>query len=151
MFIKSFPMEDKDPSIIQSNILSADGLDPYTAVADVTKISSMNRPARFRYTRRGNTPTIYHDFDDCLVKNFLPIWLTWVKFYSQHGWKITFIIMVYPFPNFNGAGEVWEWLSDFIPHFDRMLLPIHDTRGPKWNFSRIVLTSSRGLNQYKTL
>ena len=23
-----------------------------------------------------------------------------------------------PFPNFNGATvEVWEWISDFIPHF----------------------------------
>ena len=26
--------------------------------------------------------------------------------------------ITHPFPNFNGAAvEVWEWLSNFIPHF----------------------------------
>ena len=26
--------------------------------------------------------------------------------------------ITYAFPNFNGATvEVWEWISDFIPHF----------------------------------
>ena len=26
--------------------------------------------------------------------------------------------ITYPFPNFNGATvEVWEWISNFIPHF----------------------------------
>ena len=73
MFIKSFPVEDNDPSIIQNNIMSADCLDPYTTGVDVTKVPGINRPARFRYTRRVNTPTIYHDFGDCIVKNFRPI------------------------------------------------------------------------------
>ena len=28
-----------------------------------------------------------------------------------------------PFPNFNGATvEVWEWISNFIPHFTRHLI-----------------------------
>ena len=32
----------------------------------------------------------------------------------------------YPFQNFNGAAiEVWEWLSNFIPHFTGMRLLIH--------------------------
>ena len=27
-------------------------------------------------------------------------------------------VITYPFPNFNGATiEVWEWISNFIPHF----------------------------------
>ena len=26
--------------------------------------------------------------------------------------------IIYPFPNFNGGTvEVWEWISNFIPHF----------------------------------
>ena len=31
--------------------------------------------------------------------------------------------MTYPFPNFNGeAVEVWEWISNFIPHFARYVI-----------------------------
>ena len=30
--------------------------------------------------------------------------------------------ITYSFPNFNGATvEVWEWISDFIPHFTRLV------------------------------
>ena len=25
--------------------------------------------------------------------------------------------IIYPFPNFNGTVEVWEWTSNFTPHF----------------------------------
>ena len=31
--------------------------------------------------------------------------------------------ITYPFPNFNGAAvEVWEWKSNFIPHFTRHVI-----------------------------
>ena len=38
----------------------------------------------------------------------------WYKYISSKVWvEITF-----PFPNFNGCTiEVWEWISNFIPHF----------------------------------
>ena len=26
-------------------------------------------------------------------------------------------VIIYPFENFNTTVEVWEWISDFIPHF----------------------------------
>ena len=37
--------------------------------------------------------------------------------------------ITYPFPNFNGATvEVWEWISNFIPHFimDMIAYPCWD-------------------------
>ena len=34
--------------------------------------------------------------------------------------------ITYPFPNFNGtAVEVWEWVSDFIPHLTGHLITFH--------------------------
>ena len=31
--------------------------------------------------------------------------------------------IIYPFPNFNGCTvEVWEWISNFIPHFTRHMI-----------------------------
>ena len=41
--------------------------------------------------------------------------LGWISNYIHYkGWdEIT-----YPFPNFNGTTvEVWEWITNFIPHF----------------------------------
>ena len=36
----------------------------------------------------------------------------------------------YPFPNFNGATvEVWEWISNFIPHFTT-----HVITNPCWDW-----------------
>ena len=50
-----------------------------------------------------------------------------------------------PFPNFNGATvEVWEWTSDFIPHFIEHVItyPYHvSKRGPWgvcWYFKRVI-------------
>ena len=34
--------------------------------------------------------------------------------------------ITYPFPNFNGTVEVWEWVSNFIQHF------ITDVIACKW-------------------
>ena len=49
-------------------------------------------------------------------------------------------VITYPFPNFNGStAEVWEWISNFIPHFimDAIIHPwqsIHcSMRGPRRN------------------
>ena len=40
----------------------------------------------------------------------------------------------YPFPNFNGvAVEVWEWISNFIPHFTRVITY------PYWVLSQSML------------
>ena len=39
--------------------------------------------------------------------------------------------IIYAFPNFHGCSvEVWEWISNFIPHFTR-----HAITCPCWNFS----------------
>ena len=39
-----------------------------------------------------------------------------------------------PFPNFNGCTvEVWEWISNFIPHFTRHVITYHWSLGmDKW-------------------
>ena len=40
----------------------------------------------------------------------------WIGNYIQY--KVSDEI-IYPFPNFNGtAVEVWEWINNFIPHFN---------------------------------
>ena len=39
--------------------------------------------------------------------------------------------ITYPFPNFNGyTVEVWEWISNFIPHFimDVIIYPCWDLK-----------------------
>ena len=37
--------------------------------------------------------------------------------------------IIHPFPNFNGAAvEVWEWISNFIPH-----LTVHVITHPCWD------------------
>ena len=39
----------------------------------------------------------------------------WINNYLRH--KV-WVESIYPFPNFNSATvEVWEWISNFIPHF----------------------------------
>ena len=44
--------------------------------------------------------------------NLIPTWI------SNHMAGNVFDEIAYPFPNFNGAAvEVWEWISNFIPHF----------------------------------
>ena len=46
---------------------------------------------------------------------------------------------IYPFPNFNGATvEVWEWISNFIPHLLEMgrLKSLHVSKeghGKQWS------------------
>ena len=49
--------------------------------------------------------------------------LTWINFnasvykYNYIHYKM-WVEIAYPFPNFNGCTvEVWEWISNFIPHF----------------------------------
>ena len=44
-----------------------------------------------------------------------PLILTWI---SSSIWYKMWIEITYPFSNFKGATvEVWEWISNFIPHF----------------------------------
>ena len=32
----------------------------------------------------------------------------------------------YPFPNFNGSTvDIWEWISNFTPHFPEYVVTIH--------------------------
>ena len=51
--------------------------------------------------------------------NLIPVWISNYTHYQLWD-KIT-----YPFPNFSGAAdEVWEWISNFNPHFDRQLFAI---------------------------
>ena len=39
--------------------------------------------------------------------------------------------ITYPFPNFNGAAvDVWEWISNFIPQFTRIVITY-----PCWDLS----------------
>ena len=57
-----------------------------------------------------------------LVTTIGTILLTWIDL--SPAWISIYIHdklwdgITYPFPNFNGATiEVWEWLSNFVPHF----------------------------------
>ena len=39
--------------------------------------------------------------------------------------------ITYPLPNFNGTTvEVWEWISNFIPHFPVHVITYARERGP---------------------
>ena len=54
--------------------------------------------------------------------------LAWIRNYIYYNvwYEIT-----YPFPNFNGCTvEIWEWLSNFIPHFIGRLITY-----PWWDLS----------------
>ena len=56
----------------------------------------------------------------CLVKTLIPARKSNFTHYKVWG-EIT-----YPFPNFNGsAGEVWEWIRNFTPHFSSTWLLIY--------------------------
>ena len=54
--------------------------------------------------------------------------------------------ITYPFPNFNGyTVEVWEWLSNFIPHFTGYVITypywdIQVKKGVPGNFHQLVTT-----------
>ena len=40
---------------------------------------------------------------------------------SNHTHSIVWYEITYPFPNFNGAAvEVWEYISNLIPHLQRV-------------------------------
>ena len=45
---------------------------------------------------------------------------TWISNYMYHNiWDEN----TFPFPDFNGATvEVWEWISNFIPHFTEQVI-----------------------------
>ena len=43
--------------------------------------------------------------------------------------------IIYPFPNFSDAAvEVWEWISDFISHFNGRVITY-----PRWDLSKTML------------
>ena len=72
---------------------SSDTIAPCLAMIEISK-----------YTITG--PFYWH------VLDLIPAWISNCTQYIMWG-EIT-----YPFPNFNGATvEVWEWISNFIPHF----------------------------------
>ena len=58
----------------------------------------------------------------CCSSPLLPILQTWINFIptwiSNDMPSKVWDESIYPFPNFNGTAiEVWEWISNFIPHF----------------------------------
>ena len=60
-------------------------------------------------------------FGKCHQRSLL---LTWINFNHSMSWISNYIHhkvwdeFTYPLSNFNGAAvEVWEWISNFIPHF----------------------------------
>ena len=58
-----------------------------------------------------------------------PLLLTWINF--DHMPSKVWNQITYPFPNFNGATvDVWEWISDLIPHFimDVITYPCKDKK-----------------------
>ena len=64
-----------------------------------------------------------------LLLTLIPAWISNSIHYKMWN-EITF-----PFPNFNGATiEVWEWVSNFIPHFTG-----HVIDHPYWNQSQFML------------
>ena len=65
-----------------------------------------------------------HFYDSALDIDLGPLLLTWINFIpSMDKWFHLFFFKVwdeitYPFPNFNSCTvEVWEWISNFKPHF----------------------------------
>ena len=49
--------------------------------------------------------------------------------------------MTYSFPNFNGATvEVWEWISNFMPHFIQIQIQIQNSLLlPIYSFGHIYI------------
>ena len=48
--------------------------------------------------------------------------------------------IIYPFPNFSGAtDEVWEWISNLIPHFTRHVITYVSKKGSCRNLINIVI------------
>ena len=70
--------------------------------------------------------------------------LTWINFNLSMDHMISKVLgeINYPFPNFNGCTvEVWEWISNFIPHFIMEAIAYKDTQ-----ILDIVLMKSRSLD-----
>ena len=58
---------------------------------------------------------------------------------SNHMHFIMWDEITYPFPNFNGGTvEVWEWISDFIPHYTWFLITY-----PCWDIWRVLVVDER--------
>ena len=63
---------------------------------------------------------IYGPFYQCGL-TLIPAWL------SNHMPRNVWDEITYQFPNFNGATiDVWEWISNFIPHFIMNVITYHE-------------------------
>ena len=49
--------------------------------------------------------------------------------------------VTYPFPNFNGTVEVWEWISNFIPHIIMIIgMLIRINKRDSWTAGSLIPT-----------
>ena len=78
------------------------------------------------FSRHCCNPSLDVDLSNKAYRCFYPgpLFLIWINFISSMGKWLHPLSCVgevtNPFPNFNGATvEVWEWISNFIPHFIR--------------------------------
>ena len=82
-------------------------------------------------------------FTDMVYSKFQRGLIAWIDDYIHH---TVWDEITHPFPNFNGCTvEVWEWISNFIPHFTwRMVV-----NACGWNVMQHILTISETGAQWR--
>ena len=77
----------------------------------------------------------------CPGLTLIPAWI------SKHSHYKVWDEIIYPFPNFNRATvEVWEWISNFIPHFIG-----HVITYSCWDYSWSILVNGAAGRYYKQM
>ena len=128
---------DMDQSIIWWFVISEfhpsiwmDGRSSISSVSVVT-LNDLDKNDWHQTTKKYSKNHVQNDTCCLAAITGTTILITWGSFY-QHGltlisaWISNYIHykvwdgIIYPFRNFNGCTvEVWEWISNFIPHFTR--------------------------------
>ena len=101
---------------------------------DIDVFSSLFRRV---WSRKPTLFALSNNFVWVCVINLIPAWV------SNHIYYKMWDEVIYPSPNFNGGTvEVWEWISNFIPHFtgsviayqfDRKGLAVYNTCSPNFH------------------
>ena len=91
---------------------------------DCSQSESLSETKRWTYHTRIATPLL--QLLAPFTNNGLTLIPIWISNHKSVGWKYLFI------PNFKGITvEVWEWISNSIPHFvmDVIIYPCHRNKG----------------------
>ena len=97
---------------------------------------------RTEASRRPKLEKTSYDKKECESCFLLTAWINFILNKDDINYKMWNEI-TYPFPNFNDCTvEIWEWISNFIPHFIIDVITIHAgiKVKPEWIWNSPIVT-----------